>query len=145
MSLLRPVIDAALIGLRTDFPSLFIDLEGIQLSQRGSISIISLYIPSRKRVYLIDIYKLENEAFSTVNRHSKSIKFILESPVILKVLFNIRHDSDALFSLYGISINGVRDIQLIELGTRKGPKDFLASLDKYIEKDSTISATEKKA
>ncbi|OGE46844.1 hypothetical protein PENARI_c100G04175 [Penicillium arizonense] len=145
VSLLQSVIDAAVIGLRTDVPSLFIDLEGIQLGRHGSISIMSLYVPSRKTVYLIDIYRLENEAFSTVNSDKKSLKFILESPVILKVLFDVRHDSDALFSLYGISLDGIRDVQLMELGTRKGPKDFLAGLDKCVEKDSTISATEKKA
>lgn len=145
VSLLRSVIDAAVIGLRTDFPSLFMDLEGTQLGRHGSIPIMSLYVPFRKTVYLIAIYKLENEAFSTVNSDGKSLKFILESPVILKVLFDVRHDSDALFSLYGISIDGVRDAQLMELGTRKGRKDFLASLDKCVEKDSAISATEKKA
>jgi exonuclease 3'-5' domain-containing protein 1 len=58
VSLLRSVIDAAVIGLRTDFPSLFIDLEGMQLGRHGSISIMSLYVPFRKTVYLIDIYKL---------------------------------------------------------------------------------------
>ncbi|KAJ5899122.1 hypothetical protein N7495_003866 [Penicillium taxi] len=31
----------------------------------------------------------------------------------------------------------------MELGTRKGPKDFLASLNKCVERDSKISLTEK--
>jgi exonuclease 3'-5' domain-containing protein 1 len=88
---------------------------------------------------------LENEAFSTVNTDGKSPKFILESPVILKVLFHVRQDLDTLLSLYGISIDGVRDVQPMELRTRKGPKVFLASLDKCVEKDSAISATEEKA
>jgi exonuclease 3'-5' domain-containing protein 1 len=79
---------------------------------------MSLCVPSRKTVYLIDIYRLGNEAFSTVNSDKKSLKFILESPVVLKVLFDVRHDSDALFSLYGISLDGIRDVQLMELGTR---------------------------
>jgi exonuclease 3'-5' domain-containing protein 1 len=142
--LLQSVIDAV-IRLPTDIPSLFIDLKGIQLGRHGSISIMSLYVPSRKIVYLIDIYRLEIEAFSTVNSDGKSLKFILESSVILKVLFDVRHDSDALFSHYGISVDGIRDVQLMELGTRNGPKDFLAGLDRCVEKDSTISATEKKA
>lgn len=145
VSLLPSVIDAAVIGLRPDVPSLFIDLEGIKLSRHGSISIMSLYVAPRKTVYLIDIYKLKNEAFSTVNRDGESLKSILQSPVILKVLFDVRNDSDALFSLYGISIDGIRDVQLMELGTRKGSKYFLASLDKCVKNDSTISATEKEA
>jgi exonuclease 3'-5' domain-containing protein 1 len=144
VSLVQSVIDAVM-ELRTDIPSLFIDLEGVDLGRHGSISIMSLYLPSNKRVYLIDIYGLKTEAFSTVNSDGKSIKAILESSVILKVLFDVRHDSDALFSHYGISVDGIRDVQLMELGTREGAKDYLAGLDRCVEKDSTISATEKKA
>lgn len=104
---------------------------------------MSLYVPSRKSVYLIDVYRLGHEAFSTVNSDKKSLKSILESPVFLKVFFDVRHDSDALFSLCGISADGIRDVQLMELGTRNDPKDSLASLNKCVEKDSAISATEK--
>lgn len=143
VSPLQSVIDEV-VQLPTSVPSLFIDLEGIQLGRHGSISIMSLYLAPKKRVYLIDIHKLGTEAFSTLNRKGKSLKFILESSVILKVLFDVRHDSDALFSHYGISVDGIRDVQLMELGTRKGPKDFLAGLSKCVEKDSTISAAEKK-
>lgn len=144
-SLLPSVIDAAVIGLQPGVPSLFIDLEGIQLGRHGSISIMSLYIPSKKRVYLIDIHKLGKEAFSTVNSDGKSFKFILESPDILKVLFDVRHDSDALFGLYGISVDGIRDVQLMELGTRTGSKEFLAGLKNCVDNDSTISKMEKTA
>ncbi|QKX62540.1 uncharacterized protein TRUGW13939_09701 [Talaromyces rugulosus] len=143
-SLLQSVIDE-IIQLPTNVPSLFMDLEGIQLGRHGSLSIMSLYLAPKKRVYLIDIHKLGTEAISTVNSKGKSLKFILESSVILKVLFDVRHDSDALFSHYGIALDGIRDIQLMEIGTRKGPKDFLAGLSKCVEKDSTISAAEKQA
>ncbi|CAG8219518.1 unnamed protein product [Penicillium salamii] len=144
VSLIQSVIDAV-IQLRTDIPPLFIDLEGVELGRHGSISIMSFYLPSCKRVYLIDIYRLKTEAFSAVNSDGKSLKSILESSVIMKVLFDVRHDSDALFSHYGISVDGIKDVQLMELGTREGAKDFLAGLDRCVEKDSTISATEKKA
>ncbi|KAF9882708.1 hypothetical protein FE257_005503 [Aspergillus nanangensis] len=73
-----------------------------------------------------------------------SIKRILESPTTLKVLFDARRDSDALFSLYGISLDGIRDVQLMELGTRRGSKCFLSSLEECIKNDSTISVAEKK-
>lgn len=142
-ALLRSVI-GEVMTLRTDAPSLFIDLEGCQLGRHGSISIMSIYAPPKKRIYLIDIYRLGAEAFSTVNSDGKSLKTILESSVIMKVLFDVRHDSDALFSHYGICIDGIRDVQLMELGTRTGPKEFLAGLAACVEKDSTISATEKK-
>lgn len=144
-SLLKSVIDAAVTGLRTDVPSLFIDMEGVNLGQHGSISIMSLYVLSKRTVYLIDVYKLGNQAFSTVNSDGKSLKYVLESPVMLKVLFDARHDSNALSTLYGVSVDGIRDVQLMELGTRKGPKDFLAGLDKCVVKDSAVSEAEKQA
>jgi exonuclease 3'-5' domain-containing protein 1 len=144
VSLLQSVIDAV-VQLPTYIPSLFMDLEGIQLGRHGSISIMSLYLRPKKRVYLIDIHRLGAEAFSTVNSAGKSLKFILESSVILKVLFDVRHDSDALFSHYGISVDGIRDVQLMELATRQGSKDFIAGLSKCVEKDSSISAAEKNA
>ncbi|KAJ5889290.1 hypothetical protein N7504_010100 [Penicillium tannophilum] len=145
VSLLPSAIDTAIIGLRPGVPSLFIDLEGIQLGRHGSISIMALYISSKKRVYLIDIYRLGKEAFSTINSDGKSLKNILESPDILKVLFDVRHASDAFFGLYGVSVDGIRDVQLMELGTRTGSKDLLAGLKKCVETDSTITQTEKTA
>lgn len=144
VSLLQSVIDAV-IELPTNMPSLFVDLEGIWLGRHGSISIMSLYLFPKKRVYLIDIHRLGTEAFNIVNGKGKSLKYILESSVILKVLFDVRHDSDALFSHYNISLDGIRDVQLMEYGTRKGPKDFLAGLGRCVEKDSMLSAAEKRA
>lgn len=143
VALLRSVI-GEVMTLRTDTPSLFIDLEGYQLGRHGSISVMTIYAPPKEKVYLIDIHRLGADAFSTVNVDGKSLKSILESSVILKVFFDVRHDSDALFSHYSIAIDGARDVQLMELGTRTGPKEFLASLAACVEKDSTISAKEKK-
>lgn len=145
VSLLQSAIDAAVTGIRTDFPSLFIDMEGMNLGRHGSISIMSLYVLSKRTVYLIDVFKLGNEAFSTVNSAGKSLKHVLERPATLKVLFDARRDSNALSALYGVSVDGIRDVQLMELGTRKGSKDFLAGLDKCVVKDSTLSVVEKQA
>lgn len=150
--LLRLVIDATASELytycpslkpHTPFPSLFINLEGIQLDPHGAISIMSLYVPSRKRVYLIDVYRLGKETFSTTNTNGVSLKMILESSYIFKVLFDLRNASGALFSLYGISLDGIRDVQLMELGTRRGSKNFLASLEKCVKQDSNLSAVAK--
>ncbi|KAF2475949.1 uncharacterized protein BDR25DRAFT_300827 [Lindgomyces ingoldianus] len=74
-----------------------------------------------------------------------SLKDILESADIPKVFFDIRNDSDALYSLYGISVNGIIDIQLLELATRKSSKSYVAGLAKCIEKDSNASAGTKMA
>ena len=132
-----------LISLPVKPPSLYLDLEGVKLGRRGSISIISLYILPVKKIYLIDIHSLGNTAFSTTNRSAASLKTILESQTIPKVIFDIRSDSDALFSHFQISVNGIQDLQLMELATRKGSKDVVVGLAKCIENDSLISAVEK--
>ncbi|OAF56039.1 hypothetical protein VC83_07404 [Pseudogymnoascus destructans] len=61
------------------------------------------------------------------------------SPTIPKVVFDIRNDSEALFSPFQISVNGIKDLQLMELATRKGSQTFVSSLAKCIEKASPMS------
>jgi exonuclease 3'-5' domain-containing protein 1 len=127
-------------NLPTYPPALYLDLEGIRLGRHGSISIVSLYIVPRNKIYLVDVYRLGETAFSTSNSRSSSLKTVLESQTIPKVVFDIRNDSDALFSHYQISVDGIKDLQLMELATRQGPKDFVAGLAKCVEKDSSSSA-----
>lgn len=131
-----------LISLAVDPPSLYLNLEEVKLGRHCSISIISLYV-SRKKIYLINIHRLGKTAFSTTNSSATSLKTILESPTIPKVIFDIRNDSDALFSQYEISVDGIKDLQLMELATRKGSKDFVAGLAKCTEKNSPVSTAAK--
>jgi hypothetical protein len=48
-------------------------LEGIALGRHGSISILSLYIAPTKKTYLIDIFNLEEAAFSTTTNSGVSL------------------------------------------------------------------------
>lgn len=128
-----------LVSLAVGPPSLYLDLEGVKVGRHGSISIISLHITSIKKLYLIDIHRLGKAAFSTTNSSATSLKTVLESPTMPKVIFDTRNNSDALFSHFQISVDGIEDLQLMELVTRKGSKDFLAERAKCIEKDSPIS------
>lgn len=64
---------------------------------------------------------------------------------MIKYFFDVRNDSDALFAHFGITLTGVRDIQLQELASRYGPKIFLNGLAKRIERDSGLSWSEKRA
>jgi exonuclease 3'-5' domain-containing protein 1 len=118
-------------------------LEGVKLGRHGSISIISLYIAPTKKIYLIDIHRLGKTAFSTTNSSATSLKTILESPTIPKVFFDIRNDSDALFSHFQISVDGIKDLQLMELASRKGSQNLVAGLAKCIEKESPVSTAAK--
>ena len=144
LSLLDNLIN---LRLSVDPPSLYIDLKGVKLGRHGSISIISLYVAPIQKFYLIDIHRLGKTAFSTTNSCATSLKTILESPTIPKIIFDIRNGSDALFSHFQISVDGIQDLQLIELAlredSREGSRDFVAKLAKCIERDSPISAAVK--
>ncbi|KAH6708747.1 domain-containing protein 1, partial [Leptodontidium sp. MPI-SDFR-AT-0119] len=118
------------------------DLEGIRLGRLGSISLLLLCV-APKLTYIIDIHILGNDAFSTTNSTGISLKTILENPKIPKVFFNIRNDSDALYSQYHICVDGIINVQVLELATRNSSKDFVAGLARCIEKDSTASGVTK--
>lgn len=127
-------------------PNLFLDLEGNNLSRHGTLSLITILVEPRHTVHLIDVHTLGNEAFTTTSTTGTTLKKILESVSIPKVFFDIRHDSDALHSLYGISVGGIEDLQLIELASRTGSdKSAVNSLSKCVQRDAGISGTEKQA
>lgn len=139
---LQPLLDN-IAELAIDPPSLYLNLEGATVGRHGSISILSLYIAPDKTTYLIDIHKLGDAAFSTITTVGASLKTVLESSTIPKVVFDIRNISDALFSLFRVSIDGIKDLQLMELASRKGSQEFVCGLSECIKKYSPISATEK--
>ncbi|KAJ5771461.1 uncharacterized protein N7511_003512 [Penicillium nucicola] len=140
---LPPLLDV-LIGLPVDPPSLYFDLEGVNLGRAGSISLLLLHVIPRFATYIIDIHALGAAAFSTENNTGTSLKTILENPDIPKGIFDIRNDSDALYSHYGIRVNGIIDLQLLELATRDYSKDFLAGLAKCIQNNKSLSDSAKK-
>ena len=135
-----------LTALPTSPPSLFLDLEGIKLSREGSISIMQIFAEPNNHVYLVDIHTLGAAAFTTpATAGGTTLRTLLEDSTIPKVFFDVRNDSDALFSHYQIGFRGVQDVQLMENASR-GPmssKKFLNGLKKCIEWDAPISNEEK--
>ncbi|KAK3201145.1 hypothetical protein GRF29_213g1219701 [Pseudopithomyces chartarum] len=125
-------------------PYLYVDLEGIRLSRYGSVSIITIYVQPMDSVYLVDVYKLQTSAFTTPAADGTTLKSILESPTIIKVFFDLRNDSDALYHHFGVRLNGVEDVQLMENAGRPAfQRRYVNGLDKCITKDAPISHTEK--
>ena len=123
-------------------PSLYIDLEGISLSRNGSVSIMQLLVLPKKQTFLIDIHTLGSKAFLTIGKSSETLKGILESASIPKVFFDVRNDSDALFSHFQISLAGIVDLQLMELATRRFSRRCVSGLTKCIERDLDLSLAE---
>jgi exonuclease 3'-5' domain-containing protein 1 len=100
----------SLSDLPTHPPSLYVDIEGINLSRHGSISILQIHVHPTNETYLVDVHTLKDEAFSTSASNGHTLKSILESEEIPKAFFDIRNDSDALYSLYGIKVANIWDI-----------------------------------
>ncbi|KAI9774098.1 MAG: hypothetical protein M1840_005191 [Geoglossum simile] len=125
-------------------PSLYLDLEGINLGRDGSLSIMQLHVSPKSQVYVIDVHILGASAFTTAGPNGQTLKSVLESTSIPKVFFDIRNDSDALFSHYQISVNCIQDLQLMELATRTFSRRYVNSLAKCIERDSTMTTAEKR-
>lgn len=116
-------------------PSVYIDLEGVNMSREGSISILQVYILPTEKSFLVDVYKLGEQAFSTPNKSGVTLKSILESQLVPKVIFDVRNDSDALYSHFGIRLGGVIDLQLMELATRSRRGKFVFGLAKCLDRD----------
>ncbi|KAL2869486.1 ribonuclease H-like domain-containing protein [Aspergillus lucknowensis] len=119
-------------------PPLYFDIEGERLSRYGKVSLLTVIVYAGKgpeRTHIIDIHTLGDRAFSTAGKHGKTLKNILESPQILKVFFDVRNDSDALYAHYGIQLQGIRDVQLMENACRQhtAGRRYISGLSTCIE------------
>lgn len=118
---------------------IFIDIEGVDVSRNGSIAIIQVLVPPEKKVYLVDVHVLKAEAFDTPSNKGLTLRTILESEQMLKVFFDIRNDSDALYNLFNIDVSGIIDLQLLEFATRRIRGKFVKGLSKCISEGGVLS------
>lgn len=82
--------------------------------------------------------------FSTSATNGQTLKTVLESQTITKAFFDIRNDSDALYSLFGINVAGISDVQLMELATRSFSKRCVNGLAKCMERDLPMTPAERR-
>jgi len=119
-------------------PTMYIDLEGVNLCREGSLSILTLLIDTgipTTRVCLIDVHLLGSQAFNIAGIKGKTLKDILQDAKISKVFSDVRNDSDALFAHFGVALQGVEDVQLMESATRTttSSRKYLNGLAKCVE------------
>lgn len=126
-------------------PDLYIDLEGDDLCRQGTLSLVTVFVECRNSVHLIDVTTLRQQAFSTADTSARTLQGILEANDVIKVFFDIRNDSDALFSHYGVRVQGIEDVQLMELATRGGSKRLVNGLARCIESNPDIGYQERRA
>lgn len=89
----------------------------------------------RRLYYLIDVHLLGSQAFEFGIEPGISLTSILESSSIFKVFFDVRNDSDALHTHFGVHVAGIIDLQVLEYATRRPRGGFVNGLAKCIEKD----------
>lgn len=116
-----------------------LDLEGRSLGRSGSICIITLATYST--VYIIDMVLLGAQALG----EGSSLKAVLESDTITKLMFDCRADCDALFFLYQVRLRSVCDLQvsscfaLFPLARHlPGMKDVFRALGLFADEDTDI-------
>ncbi|KFY46966.1 hypothetical protein V494_00259 [Pseudogymnoascus sp. VKM F-4513 (FW-928)] len=134
----------SLLDLPASPPSIYIDIEGVNLCRFGSISILQILVLPLDMTYLVDVHILKDDAFTTSGEEGQTLKDVLESATIPKVFFDVRNDSDALFSHFGVNLACIQDIQLMQLATRTYSRKYVSGLSKCIEKDITMTASEKR-
>jgi len=118
--------------------TLYLDLEGKNLSRNGTITIITILIHPQNTVHLIDILTLGEIAFTTISNtgnEGKTLKSILEDPDITKFFWDVRNDADALWAHYHVGLANVIDIQLLENASRVDEKTYVHGLDKSVQYD----------
>ena len=119
-------------------PTMYIDLEGVNVCREGTLSIFTLLIDTGTTtlsVYLIDVFSLGLQTFETTGAKGQTLKDILQDENIPKVFFDVRNDADVLFAQFGVALQGVQDIQLMESASRKStrPRRLLNGLAKCVE------------
>jgi exonuclease 3'-5' domain-containing protein 1 len=121
-------------------PFIFVDLEGVNLSRDGVIAITQILVPPSPIVHLVDICTLQRDAFDvSAGPGGQTLRTILESKDYPKVFFDVRNDSDALFSHFQISLQGVIDLQLLEFASRPVQGRFVKRLAKCILEDGGLA------
>lgn len=98
---IRSLVDI-LAPLEQTRGSIYLDLEGINLSRHGSISLLQIFVPSCERPFIVDVHTLGIQTFNVSTSEGKTLKNVLESNIIKKHLFDARNDCDALYALFGV-------------------------------------------
>ncbi|KAF5650606.1 hypothetical protein F52700_323 [Fusarium sp. NRRL 52700] len=114
---------------RNEMPLLYINIEPNSLGANGELNLLAImlcYGPQyHRRLYLVDVHRLANQAFSSRGYYGASLRSILDSASYQAVFFDVRHDSEILYTQYGIKLQGVLDLQLMENACRSSEPERL--------------------
>ncbi len=143
--------EPALIGmlniindLQPSPPSLFLSIK-VDVSRRGGLSLMNIFIRPIGRVFLVDIFSLQSKGFTIATEDGTTLKSVLQSTKSSKVFFDVRKDAEILAALYGISMGGVEEVQLMDLVACGGDGGQLRKLMLCVEQTLRLPGSEEKA
>lgn len=100
-------------------PYVVVDCEGQSLSRpNGKLSLLNLGSSKANKVFLLDIPSLLDKRSSIIydaNEPLKSLKELLQAKSIRKIMWDGRGDFLEIFEACEILLDGVLDLQLVEL------------------------------
>ncbi|KIW70933.1 hypothetical protein PV04_03161 [Phialophora macrospora] len=128
-------------SLPIDPPSFYVDTEGHKLGRFGTLDLLQIHVLPLQETFIVDVLTLKDAAFDTSFR-GNSLRGLLQSSSMPKVFFDARNDSDAMFSHYNITLDGVVDLQLMEYFQEGREGRGLIGLKRCIERDSGLPSDE---
>ena len=132
-----------LTKLPTHKTSLYVGCHSSRFSGSASISILTLFMPTRKQIFFLDLHTMGKAGLKARRKKGASVRTFLESDTFQKGLFDVRHTSHLLYVCFGITLRGALDIQLMELAQRRSksthPPGSLRKLNDCIQTDTPIS------
>lgn len=145
----RAMVKSMLDALPT-FPSvvplLSIDLEGLNLGKQGSRTyLMQIYDSHSEHLYIVDLLHTGLRTFDFPASNGKTtLRTIMQSTKVPKLFCDVRADSRALFKKCRIRFAGIKDVQNIEIASRRDPmrRQRRAGLSALIHRHADLSDEE---
>uniref|UniRef100_A0A7S4IIT2 3'-5' exonuclease domain-containing protein n=1 Tax=Vannella robusta TaxID=1487602 RepID=A0A7S4IIT2_9EUKA len=95
---------------------LYCDFEGVSMSRSGEMCIAQF--GTTKHTFVVDLVVLGKGAWDT-EIEGVSLRSLLESPVLYKIVFDPRNDSDSLYHQFDIKMQSVICLQLMHIAIQR--------------------------
>ena len=122
-------------------PTVGFDCEGDNLGRHGTTCYIQIRDYTKHQTYLVDLLTLGQRAWETPGLDKvTTLRTIFESVDIIKIVFDVRGDSNALYNDYKIKLAGVLDVQYLALLRMPYPRtyrvSFVSTMTNILSSDS---------
>ncbi|KAH6707073.1 hypothetical protein EV126DRAFT_410731 [Verticillium dahliae] len=129
----------------TSIPStstLYLSLAGHDLGQHGELALVIVLVYPQMHIALLDVPELDGAVFTTPGRDGRTLRSVLEGGRNTKCFWDIRLNAEALWTLCGVGLDNVMDIQLLENVTRSGDRNYVQDLDWCVQRDLDVEPDE---